>query len=218
MSQSAPQYPSGGQPQYGMYPPPPPPPAPKGFAIAALVLGIIGVVIGLFIVFGWLALILGILALIFGIVGLRKKTANGMSITGIILGAIATILGVIGIIVTIAFINAASNALESYRPQLESAMASYSAQANEEHTITYKVTSDVAAKATYTDENGSKTEAVTNEWQKEVTMKGAYIYTSVSVSPDDITTAGNLSCEILIDGKSVSTDSGSSLVSCSGSL
>nr|WP_269135883.1 DUF4190 domain-containing protein [Sporosarcina cyprini] len=58
-------------------------------AVAALVLGIIGVVLNLVIIIPYF---LGILAIIFGSVGLKKSYGRGMSIAGIILGSVALLM------------------------------------------------------------------------------------------------------------------------------
>ncbi len=68
-------------------------PAGKGFSIASLVLGIIGITCCGF------GIIPQILALIFGIVSRNKGCKNGMSVTGIILG----ILGIVMVIFIFAF-------------------------------------------------------------------------------------------------------------------
>ena len=61
----------------------------KGFAIASLVLGILGIPLCCFFV-GFLP---GLLGVIFGILGL-KSSAKGMAIAGIICGAVAIVIGV----------------------------------------------------------------------------------------------------------------------------
>lgn len=77
---------------------PPPPAAQKsgsGFAIAALVLGILGVIFA-FTPAAAFGVVLGILALIFGIIALRRKPAKaGIPITGTSLGGAAIIIGLI---------------------------------------------------------------------------------------------------------------------------
>ncbi len=93
----------------GAYPPPPAgvvPPAPygapqppkkngNGFAVAALVLGIVGVVFAFTPVAGF-GILLGILALIFGIISLvRKPAKSGIPISGTVLGAVTLIIGMI---------------------------------------------------------------------------------------------------------------------------
>jgi hypothetical protein len=107
----APQYPPGLQypagPQYGTHPQyvvaqqyvvVNPQHVGNGFAVAALVLGIIGVLFA----GGWLSyvfgLICGLLALVFGLVGRRNVTTHGASLgglatAGIVLGCVALALG-----------------------------------------------------------------------------------------------------------------------------
>ena len=79
----------------------------NGFAVTALVLGIVGVVLALFSILLPVASLVvppwGILAVIFGIVGRRRSMrsggpARGMAATGIVLGAIAVALGIAGIV------------------------------------------------------------------------------------------------------------------------
>jgi hypothetical protein len=84
----------------------PPPPTESsearggsGFAITALVLGILGLAIGLVssVIDYELPLLLGILALVFGILAIARKTAGrGMAIAGTVLGVLALGLGLIG--------------------------------------------------------------------------------------------------------------------------
>lgn len=70
----------------------------KGFAIAALVLGIIAIILCCL---WYVAIPCGILALIFGILG-RKSSKRGMSIAGIITGVIGMILSIVLVIVVVA--------------------------------------------------------------------------------------------------------------------
>lgn len=85
---AAPQAPAPGQPAgYGV-----PAPQPKGLAITALILGIVGLI------FSWvpvLGLVLGIVAVILGIMALKKMQPKGLGLTGLITGGIAVILGAI---------------------------------------------------------------------------------------------------------------------------
>ena len=64
----------------------------KGFAIAALVLGICAFVFCWIPVLNW---ILGILAVVFGIIALVKKAKKGMAITGLVLGAVGLLVAII---------------------------------------------------------------------------------------------------------------------------
>ncbi len=75
----------------------------KGFAIASLVLGIIGLVSSCcsMVTFGVLNLLLGVVGLIFGILG-RKSQGRGMAIAGIIMASLNLIIGVLLLIVMVA--------------------------------------------------------------------------------------------------------------------
>jgi hypothetical protein len=64
----------------------------KGFAIAALVLGILGIFLFWAPILGPL---LGLTALVLGIIGVRRRAGKGMAITGIVLGALTLIVGVV---------------------------------------------------------------------------------------------------------------------------
>jgi hypothetical protein len=95
----------GGYPQQGGYPPqgygygyggygPGPAPAPtNGLAVAALVLGIVGLLGGIIPILGWFASPFALAAVGFGFAGLgRAKTAHkgkGMSIAGLVTGFLA---------------------------------------------------------------------------------------------------------------------------------
>ncbi|MGH3098115.1 MAG: DUF4352 domain-containing protein [Streptosporangiales bacterium] len=93
------------QPQFMPPQPPPParPPKPRrnGLAVAALVLGIIGVVFALIPLFGiFMAVPLGILALVFGGIGMvfafgSNRASKGISTSGTALGAAAIIVAAV---------------------------------------------------------------------------------------------------------------------------
>lgn len=93
-------------------------------AVAALVLGLIGLLAGIVPFFFFIALPLGILAIIFGFVGRRKSTqrqasGKGMATSGIAMGAISIVLAIIGVVV----INkAVDNASESFSSALEESL------------------------------------------------------------------------------------------------
>ncbi len=84
--------------------------ARKGFAIASMVMGIIGLVgscCSLF-TFGVLNLLLGVVGLIFGILGLKSQ-GKGMAIAGIIMAALNLIIGVLILILMIASLSMTNN-------------------------------------------------------------------------------------------------------------
>lgn len=173
----------------------------NGFGTAALVLGIVAVVFAIIPIVGFIAFILGPLALIFGVIGLtRKFTKKGTSIAGLILGAVAVIIA----IVVTAMISAAANSVDE--------------ALNKEHKIEYVVTTTGPAKVTYWNGDGSSNEDISADWKKEVTASGLS-FSTLSVT-GDFTADTSVTCEILVDGASVSKNSGSgtsAMASCSGS-
>ena len=67
-------------------------PFPKnGFAMPAMILGIIGFVIGIIPFIGWFAVPLSLMAIVFGFLGLSGYTNRGQAITGIVLGFVLII-------------------------------------------------------------------------------------------------------------------------------
>jgi hypothetical protein len=76
----------------------------RGFAITALVCGIIGAALGLAagLTFG-IVIPLGVVAIVFGVIALVRRSRahlpRGMAIAGTVLGGIALTLGIIGVVV-----------------------------------------------------------------------------------------------------------------------
>ena len=134
-------------------------------------------------------LMLTFLAIIFGVIGVtRKFTKKGTSITGLILGGVSII---IAIIVTVILAAAASSVNESL---------------NKEHKVEYVVTTTGPAQVNYWNGSGSSAEDITADWKKEFTAKGFEV-TSLTVS-GDFTSESSVTCEIFVDGSSVSKNSG----------
>jgi hypothetical protein len=159
----------------------------KGLAITALVLGIVALVLGVIPGIGFLSFILGPLAIIFGIIALIKKQKKGMSITGIVLGA----LGVIAAIVITAII------------------ATIFGNAVGEHTVQYKVTSEGPATVQYFDGTTVGQEEIPGDWETEIDFTGLP-FGQLSVMGD----SGTVTCEIIMDGQSVASNSGTGQVDC----
>jgi hypothetical protein len=72
-------------------------PPRQGFAVASLVLGIVGAVFGLVPLTALIALACGILAVVFGALGLKQR--RGMALAGLILGVVAVALAIWGLVV-----------------------------------------------------------------------------------------------------------------------
>ena len=77
----------------------------KGFSIAALVLGILGIVGGWIPVLGYFTLVMAILGIIFGAKGRKMSAAadgkaSGLATAGLVLGIIGTCIGGLGVLCT----------------------------------------------------------------------------------------------------------------------
>jgi len=78
---------------------PPPAPATRGLAVAALVVGIVGVVMSFTVVFGF---VLGATAIVLGAIAIgRARTGaggKGMGVAGLVLGGVAIVFSVLMIV------------------------------------------------------------------------------------------------------------------------
>lgn len=96
----------------------PGPVAGNGFAVTALVCGIVGAVFGVIPFTFWLAWILGVVAIVFGALGRRRvdrEPAAGkqtMATAGLVLGVVSIGLGIIGLIVLTTLINDVGNVID----------------------------------------------------------------------------------------------------------
>jgi hypothetical protein len=93
---------AGAQPGYPGAPPGygyPAKPSPGGFAVASLVLGIIGVVTGLIPILFLISLPCGLIGLILGLVGYKRAATRTMRKWGVALSTVALLLGVLGVVI-----------------------------------------------------------------------------------------------------------------------
>lgn len=186
-------------------------PKGSGLAIAALVLGIVTAVISFIPFLNQFAFFTGVVGLILAIIALVKKTpSRGSAITGLILSVVGMIIATIVIIITMAFLNTVKDSVDKAGAGVTSAM-------NKETKVKYVVTSDIPVKADYRSVQGSENAPVQGTWEKEVTFTG-FNTPYVSVMPDDFMQKGTVTCEIFIDGASVSKKSGDSTINCSGTV
>ncbi|MCG2620893.1 DUF4190 domain-containing protein [Arthrobacter sp. I2-34] len=181
------------------------PPAPEakrgnGLGVAAMVVGIVSIVLSIIPILGMMAFFLGAVAVILGVIGvILKNRKKGMAITGIILGVVSLIIAGIVTAIVAAAVQAVDDSL------------------NAEHTIEYVVKSNGAASVSYWSGDGSSNVAITKDWKKTVQTTG-FDLSSVTVI-GDLEGATKVSCEVFVNGESVSTNSGSgdiATASCSG--
>lgn len=169
-----------------------------GLAVSSLVLGIIATIFSFIPIIGIIAFFLAIPALLLGIIALvSKTTSKGLAVAGTVLSIVA--IGIAGIFtaLTAAFVK---NVDESM---------------NKTSTVKYVLTSNAPAKATYWKGDGTSNENFTGTLEREIEVKGP-VAANVTVTPEKITQdTAQMTCEIFVNGKSVSQNSGTSLISCS---
>lgn len=168
----------------------------NGVGIAALVVGIIAILLSLIPVVG---IIIGVAAVILGVIGLVvKNRARGMAITGLILGAVAVIISIISTIIAGAVLSEVDS------------------QMNSEHTIDYTATvSTGAASVSYGSIEGQSSAEFDGEWTESATVTG-FDAATLTVTGDPLAEDQTLTCEIIVNGESVTTQSGTGTVSCTG--
>ncbi|KHL01003.1 MmpS family transport accessory protein [Sinomonas humi] len=187
------------QPFYGT-----PQPRPSAaLAIVSLVLGAIAILFSFMPVVNVVTFILAVAAFVCGLIALiRKLGGKAMAIIGLVLAAIAVIIAIIVDVIVAAAIGSAAN-------EASKSIASYSAQASAQHAIEYKITTNGAASVNYWTPNGTSQATVSSAWTKDVTSTG-FTSALVSVTSSDFQNASaSVSCEIIIDGKSVAKNTGS---------
>lgn len=203
-----PQYPGQQYPQHPQYPHPGMPnPLPpmlvqnrgNGFGVAAMVLGIAAMAASIVPLLGMVAFLLGPLAVVLGIIGANRRwRPKGTSIAGIILGVVGTGVAVLLTMATAGFVSSMDDSLNGSR------------------IVTYKVTADGTGKVSYSTTAGTSNETFNGHWQKNEAVNGIQGM-SLSVRSADYSTPGQqFSCELLVDGVSISKQSGTSYVTCAG--
>lgn len=174
----------------------------NGFGVAALVIGIIALLLSWIPFINIGAIVLGAIAVILGILGLRRKfVGKGMSIAGIVLGALAIIASAIILIATAALVGVVQDEVERVESQ--------------SFTVEFIATTDSGGTATYGVGSDMETVVVTDQWSEEATVTGLKVATVSVSAPTGAATGGQYSCEIRVDGRTVSEDTSSSQASCS---
>lgn len=190
-----------------------PRPASNGLAIAALVCGVIALLLSFMPFIGLVSVVIGAAAIITGVLGLRRGQSKGMSIAGIVTGALGLLISIAATALTVAAVSAA---VQEGGSALSSIGASRSSEANAPHEVELRATVDQGdATVNYWIGGSSSDQDITAE-QISVTDSVTGSETlSISVT-EDLTDTGsqNVTCEILVDGRSVAKETGTSSAHC----
>lgn len=123
-----------------------------GFAVTALVLGIMGLVMSVIPIINNLAFFVGIIAAVFGIVALLTKNKKGLSIAGIVTGILA-------MVVTLVLQASYSKAINDATEELNDNLADMTGE-NTDQLLGTVVTVDLGTFTATTDEYGFVTSAL----------------------------------------------------------
>ncbi|MGO3090644.1 MAG: hypothetical protein ACTII7_13330 [Galactobacter sp.] len=194
------------QPQFPAEYSPVPPKRGNGWGVTALVLGVVAVVLSFIPVISIAAIVLGAVAVVLGIIGLIVKgRTKGTSIAGLVLSAVAIVIGSIVLAVTAAAVSVVNDAVTKTDKDSKA-----------KHAVEYIVSTDRGtASVDYGTSDGNSNEDFKGTWTKKQEMIG-WDAATVMVTGDIETQGQKLTCEIKIDGKSVSKQSGTDSVNCTG--
>lgn len=191
----------------------------NGFGVASLIFGILAIV-GAFIPFlNYGAIFFAIVGLVLAIVGLVVKLRKrGTAIAGLILSAIGLILAIVMVVVYSAIFFGVSKAVDDTKKA-----------ANATHSVVYSLTGDstdaTVTYSTFTDGKSGQEQATsqTLPFTKTIEAKGdskSLSFNSFTLSGSNGATGTSITCDISVDGKSISTQTSSgpyANVTCSGS-
>ncbi|MDQ7806321.1 DUF4190 domain-containing protein [Amycolatopsis sp. A133] len=182
-------------------------------AIAGLVLGVAALAVTFVPDVGFVAWPLGGLALVLGIAGLvqvKKGTAGdrGLAITATAVAA-AALLTTAGTLLYSTFLDGGESGLH------------LPAVAGDKHAVTFQVTSAGGATVRYGSLNDQRTEnapASTDAWQGQASYNnGSYLLT-LTADTRNATVSNEISCAILVDGKKVAENSGTTIALCTANV
>ena len=181
-----------------VYPPAayPQPSPTNGFAIAALITGIVALPLAFVPLVNGLAIIAGIAAVVLGLIGAHKQTAKGVSIAGTVLGGVALVISIIVIIVSTALLH------------------SVTTEVIVDYTATVSTGSANASYGTISTSN----QDFTGSWSDSESVPKVDGSVSLYVYGNDFTQDQTVTCEIRVNGAIVSSESGTYMASCYASL
>src|SRR5215207_5231670 len=139
---------------------------------------------------GFSAFVLGPLAAVAGVIGLARKNLKKLA------AAVGLVLGLLAI---------GTAAVATARTSV--AARTVSDDPAKEHSVEFVVTSVGKSRVSYSTGGSTSTADSTGTWKKSATMTGSKTI-SLSVTADR-NTPDELSCEIIVDGQSLSKNTGS---------
>lgn len=183
----------------------------NGLGIAGFVVGLIGLAVAAIPLIGIVASPLVVAGLVLSIMGLskvKKSLANnkGMAIAGIVLSSIGIVLCVAWLLFTTVLAGTISGSLN------------LPAVSGDKHQVEFVVTSTGGATVRYGSPNDQRTEvapASTDAWRTQGSYNGSSVKLTLTA---DAKTSGVISCSIVVDGKKLADESGSTIALCTANI
>ncbi|WP_329054565.1 DUF4190 domain-containing protein [Amycolatopsis sp. NBC_01488] len=182
-------------------------------AIAGLLLGVAALVVAFVPDFGFVAWPLGGIGLVLAVIGLvqaKKGTVGnrGLAVTASVVSVVA-LLSTAGVLLYSTFIGGGDAGLH------------LPAVAGDKHSVTFQVTSAGGATVRYGSLSDQRTEnapASTDAWQGEASYNnGSYLLT-LTADTRNSQLNNEISCAILVDGKKVAENSGTTIALCTANV
>lgn len=185
----------------------------SALAIVALVLGALALLFSFIPVVNILAFILAVASAVCALISLiRGLGGKAAAIIGLVLSVIAFVSAIVVNVIVAAAVSSASQGISK-------SLETYSAQASAKHTVQYKVTANGAATVHYWTPEGTSQTDVASDWSKDLATTGITSALVTVTASDYQNKSAAVSCEIIIDGKSVAKNTGSgslATASCTG--
>ncbi|MEU4666422.1 hypothetical protein AB0F91_00295 [Amycolatopsis sp. NPDC023774] len=192
----------------------PPKPKPNALGIVGLVLGLAAIAAAFMPDYGFVAWPLAGVGLALGLVGTVQATrgtagGRGIAVTAVIVAVIAALLSATMVLFPSVF--GTSSAGDLHIPPTP----------GDEHNVDFVVTSAGGATVRYGTLNDQRTEsapASTDQWHGHGSFSGGTPILSLTADTANASVVNQISCTILVDGKTVADNSGSTIALCTANV
>ncbi|MEW2503482.1 hypothetical protein AB0878_23720 [Amycolatopsis sp. NPDC047767] len=192
----------------------PPKPKPNVLGLVGLVLGLAAIAAAFVPDYGFVAWPLAGVGLVLGIVGTVQSThgktgGRGLAVTAVIVAVIAALLS--ATVVLFPSVLGTSTAGDLHIPPTP----------GDEHNVDFVVTSAGGATVRYGTLNDQRTEsapASTDQWHGHGSFSGGTPILTLTADTANASVVNQISCTILVDGKTVADSSGSTIALCTANV
>ncbi|WP_328604760.1 DUF4190 domain-containing protein [Amycolatopsis sp. NBC_00345] len=189
-------------------------PKPNFFAAIALVCGLAAVAVAFAASYNYLAWPLAGIGLILAIVGLVQAgrgvmRGRGLAVIGLLVSVAAALLSGAMLLFPAAFGSAGS--IELHLPPVP----------GDQHSVDFVVTSTGGATVRYGTLNDQRTDSAlpsTDQWHGKASYNGGAPILSLTADSSNAGVSNQISCSIVVDGKTVAENSGTTIALCTANV